>query len=127
MEKKKVICLFLFVFLILVSSSCQTRNMSDIQPAMTKEKVISLWGPTNLITYKDAGGVTLEIWEYHFASSDSICSIIFVQDRVARTECRPEEKREYQERVTSKEWKKKVISNQVMSNQVRSITRKEMP
>jgi hypothetical protein len=32
-------------------------------------------------------------WEYHFASSDSICSIIFVQDRVARTECRPLEGR----------------------------------
>jgi hypothetical protein len=93
MEKKKVICLFLFVVLILVSSSCQTRNISDIKPAMTKEKVVSLWGPTNLITYKNADGFTLEIWEYHFASSDSICSVIFVQDRVARTECRPMERR----------------------------------
>ena len=90
MEKKKIIWLLLFVFLILGSSSCQTRNISDIQPAMTKEKVISLWGPTNLITHRDADGFTLEIWEYHFASSNSICSIIFVQDRVARTECRPE-------------------------------------
>jgi hypothetical protein len=93
MQKKKVICLFLFVVLILVSSSCQTRNISDIKPAMTKEKVVSLWGPTNLITYKNADGFTLEIWEYHFASSDSICSVIFVQDRVARTECRPSERR----------------------------------
>jgi len=93
MEKKKIICLFLFVVLILVSSACHSRNISDIKPAMTKEKVISLWGPTNLITYKNANGFTLEIWEYHFASSDSICSVIFVQDRVARTECRPMESR----------------------------------
>jgi hypothetical protein len=88
MERKRTICLFLFVVLSLVFSSCHSRNISDIKPAMTKEKVISLWGPTNLITYKNANGMTLEIWEYHFAGSDSICSIIFVQDRVARTECR---------------------------------------
>ena len=90
MEKKKIIFLFLFVLLILVFSSCNSRQITDIKPAMTKEKVISLWGPTNLITYKNADGVTLEIWEYHFASSNSICSVIFVQDRVVRTECRPE-------------------------------------
>ena len=91
MEKKKIICLFLFVFLILVSSSCHSRNISDIKPAMTKEKVISLWGPTNLITHKNVNGLgTLEIWEYHFESSDTICSVIFVQERVARTECRHE-------------------------------------
>ena len=90
MEKKKVICLFLFVLLILVFSSCSSRQITDVKPAMTKEKVISLWGPTNLITYKNADGFTLEIWEYHFAGSDSICSVIFVQDRVVRTECRPE-------------------------------------
>ncbi len=89
MEKRKIIGLFLFVVLTLVFSSCHSRNISDIKPAMTKDKVISLWGPTNLITYRNADGFTLEIWEYHFASSDSICSIIFVQDRVARTECRP--------------------------------------
>jgi hypothetical protein len=94
MEKKKIICLLLFVFLILVSSSCQTRNISDIQPAMTKEKVISLWGPTELISHKNVEGLgDLEIWEYHFESSDTICSVIFVQNRVARTECRPEERK----------------------------------
>ena len=91
MEKKKIICLFLFVVVSLVFSSCHSRNISDIRPAMTKEQVASLWGPTNLITYKNADGFTLEIWEYHFAGSDSICSIIFIQDRVARTECRPSE------------------------------------
>ncbi len=94
MEKKKIICLFLLVVVILVSSGCHSRSISDIKPAMTKEKVISLWGPTNLISHKNVNGLgTLEIWEYHFASSDTICSVIFVQDRVARTECRPEEKR----------------------------------
>jgi len=94
MEKKKVICLFLFTVLILVFSSCQSRQISDVKPAMTKEKVISLWGPTNLITHKNVNGMgTLEIWEYHFESSDTICSVIFVQDRVARTECRSSEER----------------------------------
>ena len=94
MEKKKIICLFLFVVLILVFSSCHSRNISDIKPAMTKEKVISLWGPTNLISHKNVNGLgTLEIWEYHFESSDTICSVTFVQDREARTECRPEERR----------------------------------
>ena len=88
MEKKKIISLFLLVVLSLFFSSCHSRSISDIKPAMTKEKVISLWGPTNLITYKNVNGTTLEIWEYHFSGSDSICSIIFVQDRVARTECR---------------------------------------
>ncbi len=87
MEKKKLFCLFLFVVFIIVFYSCHSRNISDIKPAMTKEEVISLWGSTNLITYKNADGFTLEIWEYHFGPSDSICSIIFVQDRVARTEC----------------------------------------
>ena len=90
MEKKKIICLFLFVVLILVSSSCASRSISDIKPAMTKEKVISLWGETNRMYHKNADGFTFEVWEYHFAGSDTICSIIFVQDRVARTECRPE-------------------------------------
>jgi len=94
MEKKRVICLFLFVFFTLVFSSCHSRNISDIKPAMTKEKVISLWGPTELISEKNVNGLgPLEVWDYHFESSDTICSVIFVQDRVARTECRPEAKR----------------------------------
>ena len=98
MVKKKIICLFFLGVLILVFSSCHSRKISDIKPAMTKEQVISLWGPTNLITYKNADGFTLEIWEYHLwedqsESSDTICSIIFVRDRVARTECRRQEKR----------------------------------
>jgi len=91
MEKKKIIGLFLLVVLILVSFGCHSRSISDIKPAMTKEQVISLWGPTNLISHKNVEGLgTLEVWEYHFASSDTICSVIFVQNRVARTECRPE-------------------------------------
>ncbi len=94
MEKIRIVCLFLFVVLILVSSACHSRKVSDIKPAMTKEKVISLWGSTPLITRKNVDGLgAVEIWEYHFESSDTICSVIFVQDRVARTECRPEESR----------------------------------
>jgi hypothetical protein len=94
MEKKKVVFPILLVVLVLVFSSCHSRSISDIKPAMTKEKVISLWGPTNLISHKNVEGLgALEIWEYHFESSDTICSVIFVQDRVARTECRPEERR----------------------------------
>jgi len=91
MEKKKIVCLFLFVVLIVVFSSCHSRSITDIKPAMTKEKVISLWGSTNLISQKNVEGLgAVEIWEYHFESSDTICSVIFVQNRVARTECRPE-------------------------------------
>jgi len=67
MEKKKIICLFLFVVLILVFSSCHSRSITDIKPAMTKEQVISLWGSTNLISHKNVEGLgDLEIWEYHF-------------------------------------------------------------
>jgi hypothetical protein len=94
MEKKRIFFLFLFVVLIFVFSSCHTRSITDIKPAMTKEKVISLWGPTNLISHKNVEGLgDLEIWEYHFESSDTICSVIFVQNRVARTECRSEQRR----------------------------------
>ncbi len=85
---KKIIWLFLFVVLI---SSCHSRKISDIKPAMTKEEVISAWGSTNLITFRNADPMTLEIWEYHFASSRSICQVIFVRDRVTRTECRSSE------------------------------------
>ena len=88
MERKRIICLFLFVVLILIFSSCHPRRVSDVKLAMTKEEVVSLWGQTNLITYKTVNGTTLETWEYHFASSGSICQITFVQDRVTGTECR---------------------------------------
>jgi hypothetical protein len=82
MEKEKVICLFLFVVLILIFSSCHSRHVSDIKLAMTKEEVVALWGRTNLVTYKTVNGTTLETWEYHFAGSGSICRITFIQDRV---------------------------------------------
>jgi hypothetical protein len=83
MEGKRIICLFLFIVLILVFSSCHPRHVSDIKLAMTKEEVVSLWERTNLITYKTVNGTTLETWEYHFAGSGSICRITFIQDRVA--------------------------------------------
>lgn len=95
MEKKKIICLFLFVVLIFVFSSCRPRHVSDIRPTMTKAEVISLWGPTNLITYETINGTTREIWEYHFATSGSICWVTFDQERVASTGCRPLERRYY--------------------------------
>jgi hypothetical protein len=88
MEDKRIICLFLFVFFILVFSSCHPRHVSDIRPNMTKEDVISLWGKTSLITYKTVNGKTLEIWEYHFLHSDSDCWVTFSQNRVVSTECR---------------------------------------
>jgi len=90
MEKKKIICIFLFIVLAFVFSSCQSRQITDIKPAMTKEKVISLWVSTNRMYQKNADGFVFEVWEYHFESSDTICSVIFVQDRVSRVECRPE-------------------------------------
>jgi len=83
MERKRILCLFLFIVLVLIFSSCHPRHVSDIKPAMTKEEVVSSWGKTELITYKTVNGKTLETWEYHFASSDSICRITFVDDRVA--------------------------------------------
>ena len=83
MERNRIICLFLFVGLILVFSSCHPRHVSDIRPSMTKEEVISAWGETDLITHKTTDGTTLETWEYHFAGSGSTCKITFVQDRVA--------------------------------------------
>ena len=83
MERKRIFCLFLCVVLILIFSSCHPRYVSDIKLAMTKEEVVSLWGRTNLITFKTVDGTTLETWVYHFAGSGSICRITFNQDRVA--------------------------------------------
>ena len=80
---KHVIWLVLFAVLIVVLCSCQPRRVTDIRLAMTKEDVISLWGPTNLISYKTVSGTTLETWEYRFAASDSVCLVTFIQDRVA--------------------------------------------
>ncbi len=89
MKRKKIICLFLFVVLVLVLSSCHPRRVSDIQPNMTKEEVVSLWGKTPLITTKMVEGKAVEIWEYHFLSSNSVCSITFFQERVVSTQCHP--------------------------------------
>ncbi|HYA94324.1 MAG TPA: hypothetical protein VEK32_22790, partial [Thermodesulfobacteriota bacterium] len=66
MERKKIIYLFLLVSLIFIFSSCHPRHVSDIKPNMTKEEVVSLWGRTDLITYRTVNGKTLETWEYHF-------------------------------------------------------------
>jgi hypothetical protein len=88
MERKTISCLFLFVVLILVFSSCHPRHVSDIKPNMTKEEVVSLWGKTDLITHKPVNGKTIETWEYYFSNTNSICHVTFSQDRVVATECR---------------------------------------
>jgi hypothetical protein len=89
MERKTIICLFLFVVLAVVFSSCHPRHVSDIRPNMTKEEVVSLWGKTDLITHRPVNGKTIETWEYHFLNSDSMCWVSFSQDRVVTTQCRP--------------------------------------
>jgi hypothetical protein len=88
MERKRIICLFLFAVLILVLSSCNPRHVSDIKTNMTKEEVVSSWGKTDLITYKTVNGKTAETWQYHFSNTNSICSVTFIQDRVVTTQCR---------------------------------------
>jgi len=95
MERKRIICLFLFVALVLVLSSCHRRQVSDIKSNMTREEVVSLWGKTPLITTKTVDGKTIEIWEYHFLGSSSACSITFSQDRVVSTQCRPLQREGY--------------------------------
>ena len=89
MGKKRIHCLFLFAVLTFGSSSCHTRHVTDIKPNMTKQEVVSVWGKTDLITHRTDNGKPVEIWEYHFAGTDSICLITFSQDRVATTQCRP--------------------------------------
>ena len=89
MERKRIISLFLFVVIFLAFSSCHPRHVSDIRPNMTKKEVVSLWGRTDLITYRTVNGRTIETWEYHFLNSGSDCWITFSQDRVAATQCRP--------------------------------------
>jgi hypothetical protein len=95
MERKRIICLFLLIVIILVFSSCHPRHVSDIKPNMTKEKVVSLWGKTPLITYRTVNGKTTETWEYDFLNSNSICWVTFSQDRVISTQCRPLRARRY--------------------------------
>jgi len=89
MGRKKFIYLFLLVGFCLVFSSCHSRHVSDIKPSMTKEEVASLWGKTPLVTTKTVDGKAVEVWEYHFSGSDSICWVTFSQERVASTQCRP--------------------------------------
>jgi hypothetical protein len=87
MERERITCLFLFVVLVLVLTSCHPRHVSDIKPTMTKEEVVSLWGKTDLITHRTIKGKEVETWEYHFSNTDSICLVNFSQDRVVSTEC----------------------------------------
>jgi hypothetical protein len=95
MERKRIVCLFLFGVLILVFSSCHPRHVSDIRPNMTKEEVVSLWGKTDLISFRTVNGKVVETWEYHFSNTDSLCWVTFSQDRVVATQCRPLRRRGY--------------------------------
>jgi len=89
MERKRIHYVFLFIVLMLVFSSCHPRRVSDIKSNMTKEEVVSLWGKTPLITSKTVNEKTIETWEYHFAGSNSVCSVTFSQDTVVSTRCEP--------------------------------------
>jgi hypothetical protein len=89
MKTKGIAGLFVLVLLMLIFTSCHPRHVSDIKANMTKEEVVSLWGKTDLITYKTANGKTLETWEYHFPNTNSICFVTFSEDRVVATQCRP--------------------------------------
>jgi hypothetical protein len=89
MGRKRIIYLFLLVVVILIFSSCHPRHVSDIRPNMTKEEVVSLWGRTDLITYRTVNGRNAEIWEYDFFNTDSICWVTFSEDKVVSTQCRP--------------------------------------
>jgi len=90
MRRKRIIYPFLFVILVLILSSCHPRYVSDVKPNMTKEEVVSLWGKTDLVTFKNVNERSLETWEYYFSSSDSICWVTFSEDRVVATQCRPQ-------------------------------------
>ena len=89
MGRKRIICLFLFAVLIFVFASCHPRHVSDIRPNMTKEEVVSLWGKTDLISFRTVNGKAVETWEYHFSNTSSLCWVTFSQDRVVATQCRP--------------------------------------
>ena len=89
MEPKKIVRAGLLVVLLIVLSSCHPRHVTDVRPSMTKEDVIALWGPTHLITHKTVNGTAVETWEYHFATTDSVCWVSFVQDKVSSSpQCR---------------------------------------
>jgi len=88
MERRKILYLFLSAIFVLVFSSCHARHVSDIKANMTKEEVLSLWGGTGFITQKVANGKTFETWEYHFSTTDSVCWVTFLHDRVVNTQCR---------------------------------------
>jgi len=56
---------------------------------MTREEVASLWGKTPLVTHKTVDEKAVEIWEYHFSGSGSVCQVTFSDERVAATQCQP--------------------------------------
>jgi hypothetical protein len=95
MERRRMIYLIFLVAFALVLSSCHPRHLSDIKQNMTKQEVARLWGRTPLISDRTVEGKSVETWEYHFSRSDSVCLVTFSEDKVAATECRPEQRGTY--------------------------------
>ncbi len=81
--KRQFIFILVLIWAAIVLASCHPRQASDIKLGMTKEEVVSAWGPTYLIREREP----YETWEYHFAATESICIVTFHQDRVVRTKC----------------------------------------
>jgi hypothetical protein len=85
--RRGVLLLLLFAFMTLFLLSCHVRHPSDIRPGMMKGDVIRAWGETYLITHPIRQGKQIEVWEYHFANTGSVCRIVFHEDRVTTTQC----------------------------------------
>ena len=85
MKRKRIVYLFLLAVPILAFSSCHPRHVSDIKPNMTKEEVVSLWGKTDLISFRTVNGKAVETWEYQFLNTNSVCWVTFSQDRGHQT------------------------------------------
>jgi uncharacterized protein (DUF1330 family) len=81
--RRQLIFILVLIWAALVLASCHPRHASDIRPGMTKEDVVRTWGAKYLIRE----GKPYETWEYHFATSESICIVTFHEDRVVRANC----------------------------------------
>lgn len=85
--RKQLIFTLVFVWVTLFLISCHVRYPSDIRPGMTMEDVIRVWGRTYLITHQIREGKQVEVWDYHFGTTGSVCRIVFHEDKVINTQC----------------------------------------
>ena len=85
--RKQLILTLVFVWVTLFLVSCHVRYPSDIRPGMTKEDVIRVWGRRYLITYQMRDGKQVEVWDYHFETTGTVCRIVFHEDKVTNTQC----------------------------------------